>query len=232
MMQGGSVPLDRGPPRGPHLRAEFAAALRHSKRVRLLRLAIPVFAIGIVAVMIGRSYIGHLALRDAEFSFDQVEFDGAKNAMTRPKLSGFRPDGSRYDVSAERASQDLSKPHVVELKRLDSRIQSADRSFTRVTGEAGTYDSRAETLDFVGRVTVRAESGLEADLRDASIRFRTGEVRTDRPAEVRSRQGTITSGSLTVLENGNRLIFEGGVQSVFVGAEAKSPPRSTVEGSE
>ena len=147
---------------------------------------------------------------------------GRKIVMEKPKLSGFKRDGSSYEMTANSAIQDLKVPNMVELEQLKARIQTGSDGWADLSAEFGIYDSKAELLDVRGDVRVKTESGTEAILVDAHIELKGGTVITDKPAQVRTNQGQVNSDRMRVIENGKRLVFEGNVRSVFSNPEPQN----------
>jgi lipopolysaccharide export system protein LptC len=208
----------------PHLagRESFRAAARHSRRVRLLRLAIPWMAGAVTLFLVLRAVSGLFFSGDVSVSAFKIE--GRKLVMEKPKLSGFKNDGSSYEMTAENAVQDLKRPNVVELSNLKARMQTGAAGWANLSGDNGVYDSKAERLLVRGNVQVKTDTGTEAFLRDADIEFKSGTVITNNPSEVRTAQGNVTSDRLEVRDNGRRLVFEGNVHSEFVNAGAADAP--------
>lgn len=197
-------------------RPAFVAAARHSRRVRFLRRAIPLAGIAGLAAALFATLSGILAPPPADLSIDRVALRDRKIVMEKPRLSGFKRDGSSYEMTAANATQDLASPNLVDLEALTARIRTGAEGWANLSGEAGRFDSKAERLDMKGTVSVKTDSGIEARLRDAVIDFKSGSVLTEQPTEVKTNHGNVRSDRLEVLESGKRLVFEGNVQSVFV----------------
>lgn len=204
-------------------RPNFIAAARHSRRVRFLRKAIPWTCTAIAIFLVLRATVGiffsGVAGLTAGFSIQD-----RKVVMDNPKLSGFKRDGSAYEMTAEKAVQDLKTPNLVELHRLTARVQQGAQGWTNLSGDQGSYDSKAEKLDVAGNVRVKTDTGTEALLREAKIEFKAGTVISNQPVEVRMTTGQVKAESLEVLDNGRKFVFEGNVRSEFVNAE---PPAKT-----
>ncbi|CAN1569917.1 Lipopolysaccharide assembly, LptC-related [Rhabdaerophilaceae bacterium] len=194
---------------------QFVAAVRHSRRVRALRRAIPWLCLSTVLFLVLRSMTGYL-LENTGISVGGVSIQDRKVVMDKPRLSGFKRDGSTYEMNAEQAMQDLRTPNLVELHKLTARIQQGAQGWTTLSGDRGDYDSKAETLDVKGNVRVKTDSGTEILLQEASIEFKPGHVRSNKPVEVRMPSGHIFADSVNVLDNGRQLIFDGRVRSEFV----------------
>lgn len=236
-MRGGGVlhrllaPLTRLPKGAlpPHLADDpaFRAAVRHSARVRRIRAAIPLLATLTVVALIVRSFA--ILLGGPEASVSNLSIQGRKIVMDKPRLSGFKRDGRSYELNAVSAVQDLKAPNIVDLDQLNARMQTGNDGWANMTGRRGTYDSKAEVLDVEGDVQVRTESGMDAQLKDAHIEFKTGNIVTEKPVTVHLPQGVIDSERMQVTDNGRRLLFEGRVRSVFQNAPAPNQTASDEE---
>jgi lipopolysaccharide export system protein LptC len=203
----------------------FVAAARHSRRVRFLRRAIPwscaAVALFLVLRMLVGTFVGGPGGLSAGFSIQD-----RKVVMEKPRLSGFKRDGSAYTMNAEQAIQDLKNPGQVELRRLTSRIQQGAQGWTDLSGDQGFYDSKAERLDVRGNVRVKTEGGTEALLSEALIEFKAGTVISEKPVEVKMSTGQVSSHRMEVLDNGRKFVFEGHVRTEFINTvqPEKSPP--------
>ena len=72
---------------------------------------------------------------------------GTKITMEKPHLSGFTRDARAYELSADAAKQDLTKPDLVELQQYPR--QSADAGQEHggdCRRPIGVYDSKGETI--------------------------------------------------------------------------------------
>ncbi|PPD14298.1 MAG: hypothetical protein CTY25_14010 [Methylobacterium sp.] len=212
-------------------RPEFVAAARHSRRVRWLKRLIPLACGGLVLFLVARTVIGILAPIPVDVA-GRISIEDKKIVVEKPKLSGFRRDGSSYELNAQKALQDLRNPNVVEMFTLSARVQQGRQSWTDFSGDSGVYDSKAEKLNLKGNVRVKSDNGTEAKLEEAEIEFKAGTVVSRKPVEVRMNAGYMSADTLQVLDNGQKFVFEGRVHSEFVnaapsGAAAPSAAPST-----
>lgn len=204
-------------------RPNFIAAARHSRRVRFLRRAIPWGCAAIALFLVLRAFAG-LVISNVGGLTAGFSIQDRKVVMDKPKLSGFKRDGSTYEMTAERAVQDLKTPNLVELHKLTARVQQGAQGWTNLTGDQGSYDSKAEKLDVAGNILVRTDSGTEAKLRGAKIDFKAGTVVSDETVEVRMSTGQVNANRMEVLDNGRKFVFEGQVRSEFVNNAPPAKP--------
>jgi lipopolysaccharide export system protein LptC len=200
----------------PDREQAFASAKRRSVWVRFLRVAILVGGLGTVAAMIAIAIFNPFAAKMSSLSFAALSVDGTKITMDRPKLAGFRSDGQAYMLTAERALQDIRRPTIVELQKVDGEIGIAAGEATRVSADAGVYDSVAEHMDLSNNVRI-SDSRFNVQLRSASLDFKTGVYRSEEPVEVHVGEGTTIFGDRAIARNnGQELTFDGHVRTRIV----------------
>ncbi len=213
-VRAGAPRLAIAPP--PDRERAFAKARRRSARVRFLRVAILVGGLGSVAAMIGIAIFNPFATKLGALSFSNLTVEGTKITMVRPKLAGFRSDGQPYELTAERALQDIANPTTMELQKLDGEIGKAQGESTHLSADAGVYDSVREHMSLSKNVRI-SNARFEVRLRSADIDFKTGVYQSSEPVEVHVGDGTtITGDRATARNNGQELIFEGHVRTQII----------------
>jgi lipopolysaccharide export system protein LptC len=203
----------------------FTAAMRHSRRVRTFRKAIPVLCVGLIVLPVLWNVVAPLARTASNVSVGAISVEGTKIRMDAPKLSGFKKDQKSYEVTATDAVQDVKVPGVVELNRVSGRMEQDTNSFARVTADWGRFDQTADRLDLKGSVKVRTDKGQEADLKSARVDVKSGDIHSQEPVEIRSKSGTINADSMILRDNGKHAVFEGRVRSVFVPEDTGEQPK-------
>jgi lipopolysaccharide export system protein LptC len=198
----------------------FRSALRHSRRVRFLRRALP--AVAITACILGGLWIWFDPLRFARglaFDLGRLTLSGNKLTMEAPKLSGFTRDGRAYSVSARAAAQDLTTPNIVELSDIEARLLQPDRSTTQLTAKSGTYDSKQERVHLTGDIKLQSSAGYRGNLTEAMVEMRKGRVVSEKPVDFSfddgNNDGTLRGDRLEIQDNGARILLEGGVVMTF-----------------
>src|SRR5216684_5797754 len=114
------------------MEARFAIAARHSRLVRVLRVAVPAAVVlamaGIVAVSIFNPF--RMLLPKLPVDIGNLVVSGTKITMETPHMSGYTPDQRPYEVWAKTATQDLTDPDHLELKTLKAKVLMEDRTTT------------------------------------------------------------------------------------------------------
>ena len=215
-------PLSLRASRGRGRRQAFAAARRHSRRVRWLRFLLPFLgasAIGVFFVLTQITLPGDLDLSAARLSVTRNSI-----IMDNPRLTGFDRDGREYSVAAERAIQALTSPDQVRLEAIDARVAAAGHGAATITAEAGDYDHGMSTLVLHGDIVVNSAEGYAVRMRDADIDFKAGTLTSPNPVSVGYQGSEITGQRFNASEGGKILLFEGGVRTTLMPPKRKEAP--------
>jgi len=207
----------------------FRAAVRHSRRVRFLRVAVP--AAVVVAVAGGLAVAALLkplrALTSAPVDVGSLVVSGTKIMMQQPRIAGFTRDNRRYDMTAQAAGQDLTKPDLVELHGINATMEMKDRVVFETTAKTGFYNTKTEQLTLNENIVVTSSSGYQAFLSEAIVDVRAGKVASDKPVEVRTDGWTINANRMEILDSGDVMRFERGVSVVLL---PETPAPTTTSG--
>jgi lipopolysaccharide export system protein LptC len=211
---GAAVSSVRNPTYEAGLEARFAVAARHSRLVRMLRVAVPAAVALSLATIIGISIFNPFRILMPNLpQMDNLVISGSKITMESPHLSGYTtPDRRPYDIWAKAALQDLTDPDHIELQTLHSKVLMEDQS-TTVTLDArtGLFDNKKQTLDLRKDVFVQTSSGYEARLNQAFVDMNNGTVTSDDHVDVKLTNGTLSADRLRISEGGAVVRFEGNV---------------------
>ena len=195
--------------RGNNERA-FRNAKRHSRLVRFLRIALPaLIAITTVGIVLS-TYLNPLAAV-LPVSVGSVVVSGSKITMDRPHMTGFTRDARAYELNADAAVQDLTKPNMIELQQIDAKVQMQDHSTVEMKSPKGLYDSKNELLKLDHSILITSTSGYQGRLQDATVDIRKGDVDSDKPVEMKMLQGTLNANRLKITNSGDLILFDRGV---------------------
>jgi lipopolysaccharide export system protein LptC len=214
--------------RGDSERA-FKAARRHSRVVRILRIAVPA-SVGLVVVTVALvTYFNPLRmLTRLPINIDNLVVSGTKVTMEQPHLSGFTSDARAYELTADTAAQDMTKPDMVELRNIRAKVEMQDKSTMELTAISGFYDSKNETLRLDRDIRLNT-SGYRARLSEAMIDIRKGNVVSEHPVEVKMLQGTLNANRLDIVDSGEVVRFHDGVVMEMM---LNEPPPNTNPGAQ
>lgn len=197
--------------RGDSERA-FRAARRHSRLVRVLRIAIPIGIVGTLVAMFLLTYLNPLRmLTKLPIDISDLIVSGTKITMEKPRLAGFTHDSRAYELSAEAAAQDMTKPDLVELHNLHAKVEMQDKSTMQMSALSGIYNSKTELLKLEKDIHLSSTTGYQGLMSEATIDIRKGNVVSDSPVELKMLQGTLNANKLEIVDSGDMVRFHGGV---------------------
>jgi lipopolysaccharide export system protein LptC len=215
--------------RADHAR-RFRVAVRHSRRVRLLRVGLPVAAIlGCLLVALAAWFnpLRMLAAR-LPISVGNVVVSGSKIKMENPKLSGFTRDKRRYDVNAVAASQDLLRPGIVELHDITALLEMQEKSNMKLVAQDGVFDTKKEQLTLEHNIVVTSSKGDEGYFEDAVIDTKNGNVVSEKPVLLKMLNGTVKGNRFELTNSGDVIRFDNGVLvNMKLDSNAAKPPAAT-----
>ena len=190
----------------------FRSARRHSRTVRILRIAVPAsVGLALVIVMLITYLNPLLMLAKLPINLDNLVVSGTKVTMEQPRLSGFTSDARAYELTADTAAQDMTKPDIVELRNIRAKVEMQDKSSMELRAITGVYDAKGEMLKLDRNIEINSSTGYQGRLREALIDIRKGNVVSEQPVEVKMLQGTLNANRLDILDSGDLVRFHGGV---------------------
>jgi lipopolysaccharide export system protein LptC len=193
--------------------ARFAIAARHSRMVRVLRVAVPavvgVSMAGLIAISIFNPF--RALMKQLPLDMDNLVVSGTKITMESPHMSGFSPDQRPYEVWAKTATQDLTDPDHVELNAPRAKVLMEDRSTVTMDARTGLFDTKANLLDLRKDIFLQSSTGYEARLSQALLDIGKGTVTSEEHVDVKLLNGTLSADRLRITEKGDLVRFEGNV---------------------
>jgi lipopolysaccharide export system protein LptC len=212
------------PPAGLSRGKAFDAARQHSRRVRLLRFAVPVLALAGVLGFVGYAIFDPFGLADHPIEIQKTEIKDNRIVMESPHLTGYDKKQQAYNVTATSASQLITSPDHIDLQQLEAVISALDKSRATLTALVGKFDSGKEILNLENDVRVKSTKGYSVDLSVATVDFKAGTVESNKPVVLNLTNGTIKGGGLSIANGGDIISFKGGVSSRFQRPPTKGAP--------
>jgi len=178
----------------------YQRASRHSRRVSVLKLALPVAAI----VAVGGFFF---TMRFADFTgrgtvaVKGLNIDTKSLIMEAPHLSGFDSSKRPYRVNASTAVQDLANPQLVHLETIDAHFATDDTNTAVLKSRSGLLDNAKNKLRLRNGITIVTTNGYHVTMIDADIDIAAGKLVSLKPVEIHSTGGDWLKASGVYIEN-------------------------------
>ncbi|MEE9314653.1 MAG: LPS export ABC transporter periplasmic protein LptC [Rhizobiaceae bacterium] len=208
-------------PQSPHVQeyankrtdGDFKQARNHTLYVSLLKKLFPLAAIAITIFFVVSTLI---SLPEAsDISVKNVGLKDGKLVMDKPTMTGFDKNNQPYDVKAEKAIQDLTKPGIIELEIIDAKLPMDAKGFALINADNGIYNTNDETMFLRSNVKIKGARGMDINMEEANINIKTGTMETGKPVTVVSGDTNISADSMSVKDNGKRIIFKKRVKMII-----------------
>ena len=208
---------------GRNVERTVRSAGRHSRVVRVVRIALPVAIVLGLGGYAGVTYFNPMAvLASAPSVSGKLAVQGSKITMELPRIAGISRDQRSYQITAETAVQDIAKPDQIELQNLRAEMEMADSEMVVITAKSGTYHSKGDRIVLREHVVVTSSQGYNAKLREAVVDMKKGNVQSDQPVEVKMPAGVISANGVEIVDSGDVIRFTHGVV-MNVDAETAEP---------
>jgi lipopolysaccharide export system protein LptC len=191
-------------------RKAYALALRHSGRVRRLKIMLPIAAVVISAIFIIVSAIRAFLPENIQIAGAKIE--NGEIVMEKPAISGRNADGIFYSLTAQRALQSIAHPNIIKLETIRAKMPVNDTLMARVNAKSGIFDRQADLLDMTAPFTLDLSSGISGYFQSAHLDIKDGTMSTDDPVTVVGPQFSIVAQRLRMEDKGKDIIFDGGVK--------------------
>ncbi|OLP59230.1 LPS export ABC transporter periplasmic protein LptC [Xaviernesmea oryzae] len=196
-------------PGGPMADA-YRNAVRHSQRVRRLKIILPLAAVLIGAIFLVVSVVR--AFLPEHLQIESATIENGKIVMQSPAISGRNKQDISYSMKAQRALQDIANPDLITLENIQAEMPVNDSTIATVNAKSGLYDRGKNTLDMNAPFTISMNNGLLAEFNSAYLDVNAGEMRSDKPIAVRLNGGSIVAKRLEMTDKGHNILFEGDVR--------------------
>src|SRR5258708_10869163 len=189
--------------------------MRHSRGVRILRLAIPAgIGAAIAFGMLAARFDPVRMLTAMPVDFSSLVVSGTKITMQQPRIAGFTRDSRPYELTAHAAAQDVANPDTIELQGIHGKTEMPDQTVFEMTADGGLYDSKAEMLTLRQNIIFKSSGGFEVYLSEALVDVRSSNIVSEKPVEGRMSQGTIKANRMEEVDSGDTIRFANGVTMV------------------
>ena len=189
------------------------APSRYSRFVRVMRLVLPLGAVGLLALVVLWPRLQGLDGGFVVPAADEValERDG-RVRLDHPRYVGEAREGRAYVVEADAARVDPTAPRRIELERMRASLPTEGERDVAVAAAHAVYDRDRAWIDLDGGIEVATSDGYRLETEAAVVALEAGRLETRSPVDGTGPEGAIRADRLVVESDGRVIRFEGNVR--------------------
>lgn len=188
----------------------FGATRRYSRFVDVMKVALPLLAVGLLMLMIAWSILNETPL-DMTWKSEMTKVVAGRIEMTAPQLTFTDEEGRDVFVEAKLATQEKGKSDQWTLDTIHARMTPLEGEGYSLLADSGQLDSEQQLLDLSGNVKVESSSGYTFKAKSAHVDLNAGRVTSEEPVEAQGGATRVVANRFEMWDRGDRFRFEGDV---------------------
>lgn len=201
--------------------SSYATAMAHSRRVRRLKVLLPIAALLIslafIAVSVVRAYLPE------NIAVGGVKIENGKIVMEKPAVSGRNNEGISYTMLAERALQDIKNPDLITLQTIKASVPVSKDVLASVIAIEALYNRAKDDLKMTEPFSINLNSGIRAEFQSADLDVKAGRMETTKPVSINTKSASILAQSMKMTDKGRTILFRGKVKVSIEAAAVHKP---------
>ncbi len=130
-------------------------------------------------------------------------------------ITGRDANDRPYQINAKSGEQDRLQDHIIHMQTVTSVFERPTGAKLDVSSDTGIYDRKSKGLELIGNVVFSEGERFRATMQKAAIDTQMQTLDSQSPVKVDMQGTMIEAASLSVKDNGTRLLFKGGVKAHF-----------------
>jgi lipopolysaccharide export system protein LptC len=180
---------------------------RHSRRVALLKVALPAIGGSLLLLVVVWPRVAPLFDRLRLAAIDLRE--ARELRMINPRYAGTDHDGRPFVITAAVGRQVPQRDDVMSLDGPVANLRSGSGAKIVVTADTGVYQTQTQFLDMFGKVTINHENGSTFVTSSARLDAANNAAEGHAAVEGHGPRGDITAQGFKVIDKGDIVIFTG-----------------------
>ena len=197
----------------------YDTALRHSARVKRLKIILPLGAAIISLAFIAVSVIRTWA--PDEVSLESARIEDGKIVMEKPAVAGRNEKGIDYSMNADRALQDIANPNLMTLEKVLAAVPVND-SVAQVIAQEGIFDRATNKLKMTAPFDINLSNGIQAKFQSGDVDLKAVKMSSQEPVSIKTNDGSIVAQSIDIADNGKTITFSGQVRARIAASNIKN----------
>jgi lipopolysaccharide export system protein LptC len=136
-------------------------------------------------------------------------------SASQASISGRDKFDRPYTINALSGAQDKTVDTLVLMQTVTGAFERPSGAKLDIASKSGQYDHKSKALELSGDVVFTEGSRFKATMDKAAINTDDQTLVSKSPVKVDIQGAMIEAASLTVTDNGTRILFKGGVKAKF-----------------
>ncbi|MCB9983770.1 MAG: LPS export ABC transporter periplasmic protein LptC [Rhodospirillales bacterium] len=193
---------------------------RHSAFIRRMRIALPLIALAITAIVFSWNFLSPDDIAPAKPQAQSARTIG-KNELLNPQFESIDDKGQPYTITATRALQDTDDALML-LEEPMADILLKNGNWLALSARQGAYRQETQRLLLKDNVTLFHDAGYKVKTQELDADMNTGTAQTDTGISGHGPLGTLDAKGMRADSQKQTLIFTGPARLVIYDAGAPS----------
>lgn len=151
-----------------------------------------------------------------EVKTDEVVAKPDQITAANASISGRDKNDRPYTINAVSGEQDKTIDSLVLMNTVTGAFERPSGAKLDIASKTGQYDHKSKALELSGDVVFTEGKRFKATMDKAAINTDDQSLVSKSPVKVDMQGAMIEAASLTVTDNGTRILFKGGVKAKFI----------------
>lgn len=182
------------------------------------RLSVTLVGIGVITTLAVVSWMGFLhKSTDSKLEIKDATIIGDGNVeLTGARYRGVTSGGQPFQITANQATEALGGSGRVDMTQPHAKVTLRNGQVLDIKSKFGIFEKRAESVDMTGSVVVlQQEKNLILTSERLFANLKIGEMHSNSPVIVEDSETRIDAETMTVFDNGDRILFGGKARLVI-----------------
>lgn len=179
------------------------------------RLSVVLVGIGIAVTLMVASWLGFLhQSSDSKLEIKEVKISNSGEiALTGARYRGVSSSGQPFFITANQASEAGNGSGQIDMQQPRATITMKNGQIIKLQSNYGVFDQPANMVDMAGNVVVvQPEKNIKITSDSLFADLKLGEMRSLVPVTVIDDARRIDAETMTISDNGDRMLFGGAVR--------------------
>ena len=187
-----------------------ANAVGYTRFVRIMRMALPLAAVGVITILFIRTGVEDKLIVPMESDTPEVQMQNiAKNELLNPKFESMDEKNQPYKITADRAVQGEKNKDLIMLDRPIGVMTMKDGIQVTVHSDTGAYRQDTERFFLQGGVFMEHADGYTLSSEEAHIDLKQNFAWSDKDVQGQGPDLLISAKGVRADGNTGEIIFAG-----------------------